>query len=90
MAGNTARRGLSQANCDTQAGQPRRSQANSAAQTTARIPVVPHITATVPTARSINPVTGANWEGVGVAPDLPVAAEDALEAALAHLRTHLG
>ncbi|MEU3708492.1 S41 family peptidase [Streptomyces catenulae] len=56
------------------------------AHPTARIPVAPHVTVTVPTARSINPVTGTNWEGVGVEPDLAVAAEDALKAALAHLR----
>ncbi|MFE7527235.1 S41 family peptidase [Kitasatospora sp. NPDC057542] len=60
------------------------------AHPTDRIPVAPHVAVTVPAARSINPVTGTNWEGVGVEPDLPVAAEDALEAALGHLRTRLG
>jgi C-terminal processing protease CtpA/Prc len=38
----------------------------------------------VPSGRAVNPVTGTNWEGVGVRPDVPVAAEDALRTA--HLR----
>jgi C-terminal processing protease CtpA/Prc len=60
------------------------------AHPTARIPVAPHVTVTVPTARSINPVTGTNWEGAGVEPDVAIAAEDALKAALEHLRTRIG
>jgi len=48
--------------------------------------LTPHIAVTVPTARSINPITGTNWEGVGVTPDIAVAADTALDAALAHLR----
>lgn len=39
----------------------------------------------VPIARSVNAVTGANWEGTGVIPDVACAAEDALETALAEL-----
>jgi hypothetical protein len=42
----------------------------------------PHVSVKIPTARSINPVTRSNWEGVGVVPDLSVPAESALEAAL--------
>jgi hypothetical protein len=38
----------------------------------------------VPSGRAVNPVTGTDWEGVGVRPDVPVAAEDALRTA--HLR----
>ncbi len=57
------------------------------AHPTARFPVAPHITVAVPTARSINPVTGTNWEATGIEPDLPTAPEDALTAALEHLRT---
>ncbi|MFD7729305.1 S41 family peptidase [Kitasatospora phosalacinea] len=60
------------------------------AHPTARFPVSPHVTVAVPTARSINPVTGTNWEGVGVEPDLAVPADDALGTALEHLRTLLG
>src|SRR5262249_5492596 len=33
----------------------------------------------LPVARSVNPVTGGNWESVGVQPDLPATAVDALE-----------
>ncbi|MEE1788982.1 S41 family peptidase [Streptomyces sp. SP17BM10] len=56
------------------------------AHPTARVPVAPHVMVTVPTARSINPVTGTNWEGVGVVPEVEVPAEDALETALNLLR----
>jgi hypothetical protein len=35
----------------------------------------------VPFAKSLDPVTKTNWEGTGVAPDVSVAAEDALETA---------
>jgi hypothetical protein len=37
----------------------------------------------VPFARAINPITKTNWEGVGVEPDVKVAAEDALTTARA-------
>ncbi len=35
----------------------------------------------VPTGKAINPVTGTNWEGVGVEPDINVDSEKALEVA---------
>jgi retinol-binding protein 3 len=38
----------------------------------------------VPAGRAVNPVTGKNWEGTGVIPDVPVAADQALRTA--HLR----
>ncbi|PJI93540.1 S41 family peptidase [Luteimicrobium subarcticum] len=41
-----------------------------------------HLQLHVPTARSVNAVTGTNWEGTGVVPDLPCPADDALEVAL--------
>lgn len=44
-------------------------------------PITPHVTFTAPFARSINPITGTNWEGVGVAPDLAVDADQAFEVA---------
>ena len=36
----------------------------------------------IPQGRAINPITKTNWEGTGVTPDVPVAANDAL--AVAH------
>ncbi|MEV8097226.1 S41 family peptidase [Kitasatospora sp. NPDC085879] len=53
------------------------------AHPTERFAVTEHITVTVPTARSINPVTGTNWEGVGVVPDVAVPAGEALVQAIA-------
>ena len=49
-------------------------------------PVAPHVVADyfmvgVPFAKSLDPVTKTNWEGTGVAPDVSVAADDALETA---------
>ncbi|MEU7003622.1 S41 family peptidase [Nonomuraea sp. NPDC046570] len=52
------------------------------AHPTARHAVTEHILVTVPTARTINSVTGTNWEGVGVVPDVPVSADQALDTAL--------
>ncbi|WP_158852551.1 S41 family peptidase [Saccharothrix deserti] len=43
--------------------------------------VHPHLEATIPTARAVNPVSGTNWELVGVAPDIDVPAADALDRA---------
>jgi len=40
-----------------------------------------HFEMNVPDGRSINPVTKTDWEGVGVAPDVPVAAKKALDVA---------
>lgn len=39
----------------------------------------------VPIGRAFDPVTGADWEGTGVIPDLPVPGDRALEVALSHL-----
>jgi retinol-binding protein 3 len=36
----------------------------------------------LPRARAVNPITGTNWEGVGVRPDVAVPARDALSTAL--------
>ncbi|XP_059180995.1 retinol-binding protein 3-like [Centropristis striata] len=46
---------------------------------------------TVPTAKSINPVTGGTWEVTGVTPDVEVNAEDALATAIkiVNLRTQV-
>jgi C-terminal processing protease CtpA/Prc len=40
-----------------------------------------HLEVTVPTGRPINPVSGTNWEGCGVAPDIEVPAEEAFTVA---------
>ncbi|MFI7353931.1 S41 family peptidase [Streptomyces avidinii] len=59
------------------------------AHPTARYAVAEHVLVTVPAARTINTVTGGNWEGTGVVPDVAVPAEQALEAALKALRPGL-
>ena len=35
----------------------------------------------VPWGRAINPITGTNWEGIGVVPDVYAPADEALETA---------
>lgn len=45
------------------------------------VPVADHYRIFIPTGRAINPVTGTNWEGVGVKPDVAVNADKALEKA---------
>ena len=47
------------------------------------VPLAEGFIAFIPTGRAINPVTGTNWEGTGVAPDVAVPAEQALTTALA-------
>jgi Peptidase family S41/N-terminal domain of Peptidase_S41 in eukaryotic IRBP len=47
----------------------------------------PHLQATIPIARSLSPVSGGNWEGTGVLPDVPVAAGEALDAACQRARS---
>ncbi|MET9402731.1 S41 family peptidase [Kitasatospora sp. NPDC002965] len=44
--------------------------------------VHPHLELSVPIARAVNPVSGTNWEGTGVRPDVPCDAEAALDRAL--------
>ena len=43
----------------------------------------------VPFARSINPVTGTNWQGTGVVPDTPVPADEAYDVAYAKALRHV-
>jgi hypothetical protein len=40
-----------------------------------------HIVAMVPFGRAVNPITGTNWEGAGISPDIQVPADQALETA---------
>jgi hypothetical protein len=42
------------------------------------VPLGDHIELRLPVARPVNPVTGTNWEGVGVVPDVSVPASTAL------------
>lgn len=51
--------------------------------------VHPHLEATVPFGRAVNPVSGTNWEGTGVRPDVPCAAADSLDRAHALALTRL-
>jgi C-terminal processing protease CtpA/Prc len=48
--------------------------------------VHPHLEVTIPVARSVNPVSGTNWEGTGVRPDVPCPAPEALDKALSLIR----
>ncbi|SDJ38944.1 S41 family peptidase [Streptomyces indicus] len=43
--------------------------------------VHPHLEVTIPVGRAVNPVSGANWEGSGVQPDISCTAADALDRA---------
>jgi hypothetical protein len=43
--------------------------------------ITPHVGAHIPVGRAINPVSGTNWEGTGVTPDIAVPQEDALRTA---------
>lgn len=43
-------------------------------------PISQHYRMFVPNEAAVNPISGTNWEGVGVAPDVPVAAEQSLAA----------
>ena len=45
-----------------------------------------HFAISVPWGNSINPITGTNWEGVGVVPDVKVSADEALAAVLKLIR----
>ena len=45
----------------------------------------PHFVLWSVTAKSVNPITGTNWQGVGVQPDIRVPANQALEEALRQL-----
>jgi C-terminal processing protease CtpA/Prc len=50
-------------------------------------PVTAEFGVFVPSGRAINPITGTNWEGVGVKPQLAVPADSALAAALSAIRS---
>ena len=52
-------------------------------------PLSPTMSISVPFARSVNPVTGTNWEGTGVVPDVSVAAEEAYDVAYGMALRHV-
>jgi C-terminal processing protease CtpA/Prc len=49
----------------------------------------PHFVLWLVTGRSVNPITGSNWQGTGVQPDVAVPAEEALDRALVLAREGL-
>lgn len=51
------------------------------ANPTQGFPLDENFMAAIPAGRAINPITGTNWEGVGVRPDVPAPAADALKTA---------
>ncbi|WP_318219294.1 S41 family peptidase [Streptomyces sp. SCL15-6] len=51
--------------------------------------VHPHLEASIPIGRAINPVSGTNWEGTGVQPDISCAPTDALDRAHTLARAQL-
>jgi C-terminal processing protease CtpA/Prc len=59
------------------------------AHPTRRFPVSATLEVAVPNARSINPVTGTNWEGTGVVPDVATPSEDALGVAYRSALDHV-
>jgi hypothetical protein len=52
-------------------------------------PVGPAVSIAIPHARSISPVTGSNWQGMGVVPDVAVRAEQARDVAYAKALRHI-
>ena len=48
-----------------------------------------HLQATIPVSRSLSPVSGGNWEGTGVLPDVAVPAGEALDAAYQRALAHV-
>ncbi|MCJ8190615.1 S41 family peptidase [Sphingomicrobium aestuariivivum] len=52
--------------------------------------VHPHFALDLPEGKSINPITGGNWQGVGVTPDVAVPASEALDTALGLAREATG
>jgi len=51
--------------------------------------LTPTLEITVPNARSVNPVTGTNWEGTGVEPDIAVPSEKAFDVAYRKALEHV-
>ena len=60
-----------------------------AANNNKRFPIAPQFVLSVSYNRPINPISGTNWEGVGVQPDIAVAGYNALAAAEVSALDHL-
>ena len=59
------------------------------AHPTRPFPISPAVHIGIPFARSINPVTGTNWQGTGVVPDVAVPEEQAYDVAYARALRHV-
>jgi len=59
------------------------------AHPTRAFPISPAVHIGIPFARSVNPVTGTNWQGTGVVPDVAVPADQALDVAYARALEHV-
>jgi len=59
------------------------------AHPTRPFPISPAVHIGIPFARSINPVTGTNWQGTGVVPDVAVPEAQAYDAAYARALRHV-
>jgi hypothetical protein len=59
------------------------------AHPTRPFPISDAVHIAVPFARSVNPVTGTNWQGTGVVPDLAVSADEARDTAYAKALRHV-
>ncbi len=59
------------------------------AHPTRPFPISPAVHIEIPFARSVNPVTGTNWQGTGVVPDVAVPADQALDVAYARALEHV-
>ena len=59
------------------------------AHPTRPFPISAAVHIAIPFARSVNPVTGTNWQGTGVVPDTPVPADQAYSTAYAKALRHV-
>ena len=59
------------------------------AHPTRPFPISAAVHIAIPFARSINPITGTNWQGTGVIPDTPAPAEEAYQVAYAKALRHI-
>ncbi len=64
-------------------------QTGGGAHPTRAFPISAAVHVGIPFARSVNPVTGTNWQGTGVVPDAPADAEQAYDVAYAKALEHV-